>query len=253
MLSSEVKRRHVLWVLSAVVLAIGWLSALGFTLWRLREDALSNGLAQAVIHARHFEEHLTQTMQLIDFAAENINPLYKNGIGPKDLGPRLRELLRPMPYLRSIAVLDERGQVLDSSNPANIGMVIDLQGFYPSHNPEAPILRIGNPWQGRDFVSASIATQATALSPTEPHLVPVLRRLSGTEKTQWLLTAINPDYFINYASNLMEAEHGYVQWLRYDDVLLMSASPHERAGTAGAAGHFAQGIARHEQDRKSVV
>ncbi|SER59721.1 EAL domain-containing protein [Giesbergeria anulus] len=247
MLSSEVKRRHVLWVLSAVVLAIGWLSALGFTLWRLREDALSNGLAQAVIHARHFEEHLTQTMQLIDFAAENINPLYKNGIGPKDLGPRLRELLRPMPYLRSIAVLDEHGQVLDSSNPANIGMVIDLQGFYPSHNPEAPILRIGNPWQGRDFVSASIATQAAALSPTEPHLVPVLRRLSGTEKTQWLLTAINPDYFINYASNLMESEHGYVQWLRYDDVLLMSASPHERAGTAGAAGHFAQGIARHEQ------
>lgn len=226
---------------------MGWLSALGFTLWRLREDALSNGFAHAVIHARHFEEHLTQTLQLIDFAAENINPLYKNGIGPKDLGPRLRELLRPMPYLRSIAVLDERGQVLDSSNPANIGMVIDLQGFYPLHNPEAPILRIGNPWQGRDFVSASIVTQAAALSPTEPHLVPVLRRLSGTEKTQWLLTAINPDYFINYASNLMESERGYVQWLRYDDVLLMSASPHERAGTAGAAGHFSQGIARNEQ------
>ncbi|MBX9936470.1 MAG: EAL domain-containing protein [Burkholderiaceae bacterium] len=247
MLPSEVKRRHILWVLSAVVLAMGWLSALGFTLWRLREDALSNGFAHAVIHARHFEEHLTQTLQLIDFAAENINPLYKNGIGPKDLGPRLRELLRPMPYLRSIAVLDERGQVLDSSNPANIGMVIDLQGFYPLHNPEAPILRIGNPWQGRDFVSASIVTQAAALSPTEPHLVPVLRRLSGTEKTQWLLTAINPDYFINYASNLMESERGYVQWLRYDDVLLMSASPHERAGTAGAAGHFSQGIARNEQ------
>jgi diguanylate cyclase (GGDEF)-like protein/PAS domain S-box-containing protein len=247
MLSSEVKRRHILWIFSAVVLAMGWLSALGFTLWRLREDALSNGLTQAVIHARHFEEHLTQTLQLIDFAAENINPMYENGIGSKDLGPHLRALLRPMPYLRSMAVLDEHGQIIDSSNPANIGIVIDLQGFYPSHNPEAPILRVGNPWQGRDFVSASTVAQAVALSPSEPHLVPVLRKLSGTKETRWLLTAINPDYFINYASNLIESGHGYVQWLRYDDVLLMSASPHERAGTHAAAGNLGQGIARNEQ------
>ncbi len=246
--SSEVKRRHAaVWVLLVAVLVIGWLSALGFTLWRLREDALRSGLAQAVIHARHFEEHLTQTLQLVDFAAESIHPLYANGIGPQELGARLRELLRPMPYLRSIAVLDEHGQVIDSSNPANIGMVIDLQGFYPAHNPEAPILRVGNPWQGRDFVSASIVDQAVALSPTEPHLVPILRKLSGTKHTQWLLTAINPDYFINYASNLMESEHGYVQWLRYDGVLLMSASAQERAGTHGAGGNLAQDIAHHEQ------
>lgn len=247
MLSSEAQRRSILWLLSAVVLALGWMSALGFTLWRLREDALNNGLAQAVIHARHFEEHLTQTLQLIEFAAESISSSHQNGMEPKNLGPRLRELLRPMPYLRSIAVLDEHGRVLDSSNPANIGIVLNLQGFYPAHNPEAPILRVGLPWQGRDFVSASAVTQAVALSPTEPHLVPILRKLSGTEKTRWLLTAINPDYFINYASNLMDAGQGYVQWLRYDDVLLMSALPHERAGTQGAAGDVGQGIARNEQ------
>jgi len=247
MLSFWVKQRHVLWVLSAVVLAVGWLSALGFTLWRLREDALSHGLAQAVIHARHFEEHLTQTLQLIDFAADSIAPLYENGIGPKELGSRLRESLRPMPYLRSIAVLDAHGQVIDSSNPANVGMVVDLQGFYPSQNPQAPILRIGNPWLGRDFVSASMVAKAVVLPPTEPHLVPVLRKLSGTGETLWLLTAINPDYFINHASNLMGVEAGHVQWLRYDDVLLMSASPNERAGIQGAAGNFSQGIARNEQ------
>ncbi|MBY0453777.1 MAG: EAL domain-containing protein [Burkholderiaceae bacterium] len=247
MLSSALKQRHVFWVLAAVVLAVGWLSALGFTLWRLREEALANGLEQAVIHARHFEEHLTQTLQLIDVAAENIAPLYENGMEPKNLGPRLREMLRPMPYLRSIAVLDARGQVLDSSNPANIGIVIDLQDFYPSRNPEAPILRIGNPWQGRDFISASVVTKAVVLSPTEPHLVPVLRRLSGTAKPLWLLTAINPDYFVNYAGNLMGAEHGHVQWLRYDDVLLMSGAPNEHPGTQGAAGDFGEGIARNEQ------
>ena len=247
MRSSETQQRHILWVLAAVVLAMGWLSALGFTLWRLREDALNNGLAQAVIHARHFEEHLTQTLQLIDFAAENIHPTDENGIGSQDLGPRLRQLLQPMPYLRSMAILDGHGQIIDSSNPANIGIVVNLQGFYPAHNPDAPILRVGNPWQGRDFVSASMVNPALALSPTEPHLVPILRKLSGTEKTQWLLTAINPDYFVNHASNLMESEYGYVQWLRYDGVLLMSASAHERAGIQGAAGDWGQGMARNEQ------
>lgn len=244
-----VKQRYFLWALSMVILAAGWLSALGFTLWRLREDALANGLTQAVIHARHFEESLTQTLQLVEFTAENMAPLYEDGMGPRDLGSRLRELLRPMPYLRSIAVLDAHGQVLDSSNPSNIGMVIDLQGFYPSRHPEVPVLRIGTPWQGRDFASATAITETNPMRSTEPYFVPVLRRISTpqTQKPLWLLTAINPDYFINHTTELLGAEPGgHIQWLRYDDILLMSASQNERAGVQGAAGQLGARIARNE-------
>jgi hypothetical protein len=55
-----------------LALVAGWLAALGFILWKLREDALANGLQTAEIHARNFEEHFSQTLQMVDLTASSL-------------------------------------------------------------------------------------------------------------------------------------------------------------------------------------
>ena len=40
-----------------------WFVALGYTVWRLHDEALKNGMDRAVAHARNFEELLTQDLQ----------------------------------------------------------------------------------------------------------------------------------------------------------------------------------------------
>lgn len=56
-------------LLVLAVLVATWLAGLGFTLWRLREEALALATRTAITHARNFEEHLTQTLQMIDLTA----------------------------------------------------------------------------------------------------------------------------------------------------------------------------------------
>jgi hypothetical protein len=61
-------------VLLLAVLIGGCLAGFGYTLSRLRSQALEAGLATATTHVRNFEEHLTQTLQVVDLVMANLEP-----------------------------------------------------------------------------------------------------------------------------------------------------------------------------------
>jgi len=240
--SSAVRKGSLLAAL-LLMLLFGWLAALGGFLWKSRNDALDNARQTAEIHARNFEEHLTQTLQIVDFSAHGLNA--PSPVEP--LTPRLLDLLRPSPSLRSLSVLDEQGRVVASTDAANLGMWVDLASYFPSAAIEADVLRIGMPQVGRDLHSAERLVAPQGIAPDAPSFVPALKRLSGDPQRRWLLASLNPDYFLNHATHLLPDHQGHVQWLRYDDVLLMSSSLSEHSGTHEAAGGVASLLKTREQ------
>jgi PAS domain S-box-containing protein len=205
----------------AGLLVLGWLGALGFSVWRLHANALDNGFAEAVNHARSFEEQLTQTLKVIDITASTFkpDPDSEDRIDRAGIDRRLVAALRPTPYLRSLSLVDGQGRIVASSNPANRGLVLDLAGFFPPASAEAELLRIGLPRAGRDFSTAADAPPRTH----DLAFVPILRRLSADGTPLWLLAALNPDYFIHHFTQMLEPAKGHAQWLRYDGFSLLSS------------------------------
>jgi PAS domain S-box-containing protein len=220
-------------VLLLTLLLGSWLAALAFTVWRLHEESMTNGMANAVGHARNFEELLTQTLKVIDITASTLDPrLNPQGtINAAELGRSLNVAIRPTPYLRSLSLLDSNGRIVASSNAQNVGVRVDTANFFPSTRPDADVLRIDIPWHGRDFFSA-VPTVASSANPVDLGLIPVIRKLAGGKQDLWLLAALNPDYFINHFSQLLEPEEGHVQWLRYDTRLLLSTNLADVPGAA---------------------
>ena len=228
------QRRAVL-LLALLLLLASWLAAFGFMLWRLRGETLDNGVQTARMHARNFAEHLTQSLQVIDLMAGGFEPRGDDPVGEVETGRRLAATLRPNPFLRSLSLLDASGRIIASSNPENLGVTVERGGFFPAAVASAEILRVGRPWRGRDFAGGSAASAASPVTATDASFIPVLRRLSA-DGGLWLLAALNPDYFINHGTQLLDAESGRIQWLRYDDVLLASTVAQELPGIGGAAG-----------------
>ena len=211
------------------LLLLGWLAALGFSVWRLHVNTLESGFARAVTHARNFEEQLTQTLKVIDITASTFKPTpaAPGQLDSAETGQRLATALRPTPYLRSLSLADARGRIVASSNPGNRDLVVDLSGFFPPAPAESEVLRIGLPRSGRDFASAA----NTAPRGGDLGFVPVLRRLSVEGEPLWLLVALNPDYFINHFTQLLDPLEGHAQWLRYDGFNLLSSAPTDMPAT----------------------
>ena len=237
---------HRTLLLGLMLLVVGWLVAFSLTLWHLRNAALTGGLDLAATHARNFEEHLTQTLQVIDLTAGSIDPLSEGRINTTLLGSRLITALRPAPFLRSISLLDAQGRIIASSNPENLGIPVDIAGYYPPAKPDADILRISPPWRGRDFASGVTITPGTPASPNDPSFIAVLRHLTSGGQHFWLIAAINPDYLINHATRLVGDPTTQVQWLRYDGLLLTSTDPDDLPGSQTAAGEVQQRVHQRE-------
>lgn len=225
-------RPHRLAPLLLALLIGGWLAGFALLVARLHSQALDDGLNTANTHARNFEEHLTQILQVIELVAINLDPAATGKANSGDLGAPAGVALRTAPYLRSISVLDAQGRVVASSSPQNLGRYVNLSDFFPDADPSVATLRIGAPKRGRDLSDKQSDNARLPLSPADVNLLPVLLRLPG-EPTRWVLAAINPDYVINQFSQLLHPVRGRAQLLRYDGMLLASSGVTDAPGTRG--------------------
>ncbi|WP_198674772.1 EAL domain-containing protein [Rhodoferax ferrireducens] len=220
--------------LGLALLIGGMLSVTTYTLWRLHAEAVGNGLNISEMHARSFEDFLTQSLHVTELAAANIAP-------PDDGAPDLRRVesglaatLRRAPYLRSMSLLDDSGRIVASSNPANIGLTVATQSYLPAASETQEILRIGRPWAGRDFADGRPATAQTPVQADAQSFIPVTRTLAVGERWMTLLVALNPDYFIHHMTQALDAKEGSVEILRYDGTLLLDTDPTALPGSLHA-------------------
>jgi diguanylate cyclase (GGDEF)-like protein/PAS domain S-box-containing protein len=201
-----------------------------YSLWRLRTEAIADSLQVAAVHARSFENFLTQSLRVTEQAAINAAPVATDSASLKRLEHTLVATLRQTPFLRSLSLQDPAGRIIASSNPGNIGVRVPTQDYLPLADVEKEILRIGQPWSGRDFSNGHVSTPENPSLADAQGFIPLTRSFAVGGQALTLLIAINPDYFVNNFSEAVGHETGLVEVLRYDGTLLMGTGLDVRVG-----------------------
>jgi hypothetical protein len=158
-------RRLRLVIFGALALILATLVGItGYALWLLRSDTLSNGLDTAALLTRSIEDYVTRSLQVTELTGANALPHGQLPSRWQQIGQAFNQTLRHDPHLRSISLQDEKGVILASSNPANIGRSVPNEHFLPLVQSSADGLRIGPLWSGRDFDEGQIALAAPSES-----------------------------------------------------------------------------------------
>ncbi|OIQ91288.1 sensory/regulatory protein RpfC [mine drainage metagenome] len=231
-------------IVSLLLFVGGMGSVTGFTLWRLRTDAVADGLNSASLYAFSFEDTLTHSLSLIEMIAANGLTLDLAGGRAALTEQAFTALLRHEPALRSLSLLDETGRVIASSDAANRGRHLALDDFLPPTAPGVTALRIGPPWAGRDLADGAPTTPLHPLGAQASSLIPVIRALAVNGHAFTLLAALNPDFFLDHVQRRMAG--GWVEILRYDGRVLMDSRDQGRAGLMAA--DLAQGLTLGDRD-----
>lgn len=218
--------------LGTLLLFIGGMLAItAYTLWRLRADAVVSGLEISEMHSRSVEDFLTQSLHVTELAAANAVTGEDEILDRRRIEKSFVTILHHAPFLRSMSLIDDSGQIIASSNPANVGIILSTQSYLPLATTRQEILRIGQPWTGRDFDEGRPSNIQEPVDIEAPSFIPVTRMLTVGKRNATLLVALNPDFFINHFSRTIDAKEGAVEVLRYDGVVLLGTDPSSRAGS----------------------
>lgn len=201
----------------AVLLVAGGLAAFE------REEALDNARERAELVARTLEDHVTRT---VDTASLILRTLGEGMAGQPSAEPaRLQplvahSLLGSLPFLRSVAVLDEQGRVLASSIPSEQGLRIALERLGPRPGVGRELLQRWLP--GRSL--ADLAPSASQPRAAGVGMLPLLRTLQGPGEQRLLLVAlINPGALANFQQGAL-SDPGSVGLLASLDGQLVAAN-----------------------------
>jgi len=222
---SRLLRRYFLAAL--LLFVTGTLILTSYTLWLLRSDAILNGLEVSAMHSRSFEDFITQNLLVTDLVGANLLDQEDHLADVDHVTGFLSSTLRHAPFLRSLSLLNDRGRIIASSNPDNLGMIVPLESFLPTAARGPNMLRIGLPWSGRDFADGRPGEGTDNLT----SFIPVVHPLKSEKQNLTVLFALNPDYFINHMLQTIEVTEGTVEVVRYDGRLLMSTDQEEPQGT----------------------
>ena len=218
-------------LLAATLFLVGSMVLISaFGLWRLRTEAIGSGLEISAMHSRGFEDLLTQSLRLTAMVTASNLEHERPRTDPQHIVEAFETTLRHAPFLRSLSLLDDQGRVTASSNLANVGLAISTESFLPPTTGELGIMRIGQPWAGRDLFRGRPSTTEAPVASDELSFIPLVQRVTTREGSATLLIALNPDYFINHFSQKLDPSEGTVEILRYDGTLLMTTAPDGQPG-----------------------
>ena len=202
-------------------------AALAFLAYQRRELQAA-ALDRSELFARVLEDQANRTLNGVEVvmgaSAETLRGELNSPTSPARAGeaPRqvsqLQATLRALPFLRSISLVDAQGRVLASSNPANIGRQLVRQRLL------GPGVGAGlGPLQsGRDL--ADLDLTAGAASQANPaRLLPMVRAIDSTPESDWLVAAINPDYFANQFQLLLDGAPQRAALLAFDGQLIAAS------------------------------
>ena len=217
-------------IIVVLLFTSGVLVITSYSLWRLRAETQNNMLAISAMHSRNLESFITQQLRLIELTAVNVANTGYQKQNHFNIERSFITALQHNPAQRSISLLDEKNRIIVSSNRANVGIRINDDSFYPQPLSQS-VLRIGQPWAGRDFVNGTPSSPQTPLDENQLNFLPVMYTLVLGKRTVTVLIAFNPDFFINHISQTISPEIGTVDIIRTDGTLLISTDLQEQAGS----------------------
>jgi diguanylate cyclase (GGDEF)-like protein/PAS domain S-box-containing protein len=222
------------------------LAVVGFMQHKLREQVVQNGSELAHADARSLEDLLTQNLKSTELMLQSLAQV--DGSSGTVAPERMLAQLRSVPLLRSISHLDDNGRLGVSTNPRNVGVVLNGAAFVPVTVDPLPALRVGVPWRGRDFSDGSPWEAAVQESPVvDVGFVPLLRDVQ-MRSGSWVrfAVALNVDHLLSAYSSRMSEETHSVELLRYDGVLLLSTDPLRQPGSSQSGSEVTSRLAQRE-------
>lgn len=221
--------RYLFMTLFMVGLIIGLIIA---ALANLRQEAIQTHRHIASLHAYTLEEHFSQILQHISLTMDRIPPLSHEAPLQEEIFPVFMELLHNAPYLRSLSLLNDEGIIEVSSHQPNIGKRVRLENFVPTPFGEMPLLRIGVPWEGRDFDSAQPSSTQKPIASDKISFLPLLKKVYFVKRAYYIIANLNTDYLGNRYSTILPLEQGTVSLWRMDGILLFSTDYKKELGSS---------------------
>lgn len=228
----SLKLRGWRYIVSAFVMMAITLAGIISTLSLLQKEAISTHQNIAKLHARTFEENFAQILENIDRTITRIPFLSNQESTPEVLHNIFADVLQNAPYIRSFSLLDEQGIILASSNLANISHSVDMENFLPIPFGAVPLLRIGVPWEGRDFNVARPSTIAHPIRQKSINFIPIIKKVTLDKQPFYLVATLNTDYFANRYTSSLPPEDGIVSLWRMDGILLFSTNAALQVGSS---------------------
>jgi len=216
-----------------------------------RGNALEAHMNQVATHVRGVEEHMTQTLYLVGETLANLQELsgYQPGQPIAEAQARLEKIQRQMPVLRSLSFADHHGRIVASSVAANVGRQADLAAMLPQAPVErAHVLRLGTPWEGRDFFDGRPTTPENPVGPRANSFFPLALSLPGDDALV-ALAAINTDYFLNRLSGGFDRDLQHVAVFDYNGILLLGSESEPQAGSRRADAELLARVKEREIDQ----
>ncbi|HCY63956.1 MAG TPA: GGDEF domain-containing protein [Oxalobacteraceae bacterium] len=205
----------------SLLFVAGILGGTSLYLSRLRAESIDANLTISAMYAHAFEDYLGHSFNAIDLTLANGFDADQLPADPAEISRQMTAALRNAPYLRSLSLVDAQGRIVASSNAGNLGLAMNFDDFLPPASGTQEFLRIGRPWAGRDFGVGHPMNVATRDGFDGLSFIPVMKAIRRQQPVT-LLAAVNPDYFLNNFSHMLQANQGVVEVLRYDGIMLMS-------------------------------
>lgn len=189
------------------------------------KDRLLNGHRRmAALEARTLAEMVTLQIGALNVWVDGLAKRQSNRLSPADLNP----LVQGQPLLRSASLLDGEGRVTASSNPANVGLRVDVSSFYPFTEEDIDYFRIGGAWAGKDIGQGYPLSAGPTLGEQNPDggFFLALREMprSGTAPLR-LLLAIDTNRIQQNFQDWLHVKGGEAEIHRFDGARLVGEWP----------------------------
>ena len=216
------RRSGALVLLAAIALALAVLATLSSLGWYERREALESALDRGELLARVLEDHVTRTVETAGLTLRTLGeslarqPIVAASSGT-DLQPLLSQALLGLPFMRGVAVLDQQGLVLASSDLADVGLRLDMAklGILPADGSDRllPLL------PGRGL--ADLALRARSPRAAAVSVLPLLRKIRASDGRPLLMLAlINPDAQATFQQTALTDSGSEAVLSSYDGKLL---------------------------------
>lgn len=206
-------------VLSAVTLV-----ALALLGWYAYREVLRADRELADLHARVLDDHASRAMDGVSLTltalSRQIDETDVFG-GTIRANALLSQPLAAMSYVRSLHLLADNGQVLASSDAAELTTRVDIQRL--GELPEAGQDQIGRFIVGRGI--SAMAQDAPVVGASNVGFFPFSRALKVQNgRVAYLVALLNPDSFSSFQLAALDNPHATAYLMRYDGELLASSS-----------------------------
>lgn len=233
-------------LLGGVALTLAALAALVGPAWVSREEILADARARGELLAQVLESDASRT---IETAALTLHALGDTLVMPgtdaeevRHLGDHLNHVLVGLPFIRSVALLDEAGRVISSTHADEIGLEVPLARLGRLPGPDRDLLLPLRPGRGLGDLAGLATSPSTAAGedPAAPRgaavsMLPLVLHLPdgppGADVPRWLMALINPDALAQVQLRAMPSPRS-AAWLASTDGQLFAAmeSMHQLPG-----------------------